>query len=76
MDNFTSCQEVKLSIYDALGREIMILVDNEIQQIGRHQFFVNSENSRSEEQSSQVWFLHFETKRGRTVRKIIVGNSF
>ena len=74
--NLFEPQEIRLSIYDALGREVMVLADNEIQQIGHHRFIINTENSNIMEHSSQVWFLHFQTKRGRTVRKIIVGNSF
>ena len=74
--NLFEAEEIRLSIYDALGREILVLAENEMQQIGQHRFIINSENSTIGQQSAQVWFLHFQTKRGRTVRKIIVGNSF
>ncbi len=63
--------QVKLSVYDIVGREIAILVDG-FQSAGRHEVTFNLNNVKIREITSGIYFYRLQTQRGYEVRKMIV----
>lgn len=62
---------VKLIVYDIVGREIAVLVD-EFQTAGRHEIIFNLNNIKDHETTSGIYLYKLQTQRGYEIRKMIV----
>ena len=62
---------VRLTIFDASGRRVRTLID-ENKEAGSHEQFWNGRDSRGKPVASGVYFLRLETEGRRDTRKMVL----
>ena len=63
---------VSLTIYDAAGRRVCSLAENEMVEAGRHTTTWNGSNETGGRVASGVYFLRLHTHEGTSAAKIIL----